>query len=104
VLLNISRKGFKMSWVSTFGLREPCTPCVYWAKAEYAANRALFYVNEQAGLPVLLAARLSNVLAAGEPFPDLCMWDEVSLGGEDGSSMPTIWQEKLPNGEFYKWE
>ncbi len=93
----IERDGFNLSWVSTMGLHGQKGPadCVYWGTADAAIQRSYHYAHEDRGFPVIIAARLSDILSSGTPFPDLCMWEISTDCGEDGTPMPTTWDQSL---------
>lgn len=70
------------------------SPCVFWTpRLEIALDRALRHDALVQGLPVVLSASVSDVVASGTAVPDYCMW-EIDYH-EDPAFLPTDWRESL---------
>jgi hypothetical protein len=85
------------SWVSTrerSGGPGGPAPCVFWTNdvamaAKFASNKSGF----DEGFPVILMARLSDVLASGTPVPDRNTW--ICDTDEDPELEPHGWRDSL---------
>jgi len=71
-LVGILRDGFRQSYaISPEG---GSSSGVHWGDARTAIYFAESRAGPETGLPILLRARLSDVLASGRAIPDLFMW------------------------------
>lgn len=65
-------------------------PCVFWTNS---LDMALNFATKRAGFPVFLLARTSDVVASGEPVPDLFTW-EINADSDEALK-PADWRDSL---------